>query len=224
MVERAYPAFMNHDVIANRCFPLMYDMYPQWQVLAVDDDRPVGFFNSVPLPFAGTDDELPDEGWDWAIDLATRHPVADPRVACGIQVVVDPNLHGRGYSRALLAQMKATARTMGCDRLYVPLRPTRKAEYPTESMAVFAGRTLDDGRPFDPWQRVHASAGATILHPCERAMVIEGSVSDWQRWTGLTFSVDGEVLVPGALAPVVVDLAADRITYVEPNLWLRHDI
>jgi len=222
MVERAYPAFMNHDATANRCFPLMYRMYPEWQQLALDGDRPVGFFNSAPLPFTGSDADLPQEGWDWAIDLATRRTVVDPTLACGIQIVIDPELHGRGYARSLVAQMKANAAAMGCTRLYVPIRPTRKSEFPHESMADYARRIRDDGQPFDPWLRVHVSLGAHVLHPCERAMVIEGSIDEWKQWSGVSLSGDGRHIVTGALGPVTVD--GDRVTYVEPNLWLRHDL
>lgn len=221
MVRRAYPEFMNHDATAGRCFPLMYDMYPRWQQLALDGDRPVGFFNSVPLPFDGVDADLPPEGWDWAIDLATRSTVVEPKVACAIQIVVDPALHGHGYARHLVSQMKANAAALGCDRLYVPIRPTRKSEFPLEPMEEYARRTRADGQPFDPWLRVHKSLGARLLHPCPRAMVIEGSREQWRRWSGASLESDGEHIVAGALAPVTV--RGDRVTYIEPNLWLRHE-
>jgi GNAT superfamily N-acetyltransferase len=224
MVERAYPEFMNHDPVANRGFPLMYEMYPQWQQLAVDGDRPIGFLNSVPLPWNGAESELPQEGWDWAMELATRSPVTAAKVACGIQIVIDPDLHGRGYARRLVSQMRRLAAANGCERLIVPIRPTRKPDYPHESMADYARRTRPDGQPFDPWQRVHVSLGAYVVGPCDRAMVIVGTVAEWESWTGRRFHTSGEAIVPGALAPVSVDLALDRITYVEPNLWLRHDV
>lgn len=224
MVERAYPEFMHHDPVANRGFPLMYEMYPQWQQLAVDGDRPVGFINSVPLPWNGADADLPQEGWDWAMDLATSTHVPDPKVACGIQIVIDPDLHGHGYARRLVSQMCRVAAAKGCERLVVPIRPPHKSDYPHESMAEYAGRTRPDGLPHDPWQRVHVSLGAHVVGPCERAMVITGTVAEWESWTGVEFTTSGEVVVAGALAPVSVDIEADRISYVEPNLWLRHDV
>jgi GNAT superfamily N-acetyltransferase len=223
MVERAYPEFMNHDPVANRGFPLMYEMYPSWQRLGMDGSQVVGFLNSVPLPFLG-DDDLPEEGWDWAMEAATRRLVTESTVACGIQIVIDPDLHGQGYARAMVSHMKETAAAHGCDRLYVPIRPTRKSEYPTESMREYAQRVTEGGEPFDPWQQVHVSLGAKVIGPCDLAMVISGTVAEWEEWTGLGFDSDGEVTVPGALAPVTVDIEADLITYVEPNLWLRHDL
>ena len=41
---------------------------------------------------------------------------------------------------------------------------------------------------------------------------------------GRTLDGDGPVLVEGALVPVRVDRDADRVTYVEPNVWVHHDL
>ena len=51
-------------------------------------------------------------------------------------------------------------------------------------------------------------------------MVIEAPVSEWEAWTGVPLPADGDHVVPGMLAPLVV---ADGIgRHVEPNVWLRH--
>ena len=124
----------------------------------------------------------------------------------------------------MVKQMKANAANMGCRRLVVPIRPTAKPGFPQMPMTDYAAKRRPDGSAFDPWQRVHESLGATVVGPCERAMVIEGTTAQWEEWAGMAFDVDGEVIVPGALAPVTVDLEADLVTYVEPNLWMRHAI
>ena len=91
----------------------MYDLYPEWQQIAIVDGNAIAFFNSVPLPYDGTDEDLPDTGWDWAIDLATRERVEGSSTACAIQIVIDADFHGRGYSRMMVSQMKANAAAMG---------------------------------------------------------------------------------------------------------------
>ena len=53
-------------------------------------------------------------------------------------------------------------------------------------------------------------------------MGIEGSVDDWEAWTGLVFPEDGDYIVPGALVPV--RFAGGRGVYVEPNVWMRHRV
>ena len=55
-------------------------------------------------------------------------------------------------------------------------------------------------------------------------MDIRGSIAEWVEWTGLEFPGSGRYVVPGALVPVVVDLDADLGVYVEPNVWVTHDL
>jgi len=67
---------------------------------------------------------------------------------------------------------------------------------------------------------VHAKLGAELVEVCPASMRIQGSVEEWEDWTGLVFPDDGDYLVPGALVPVRVEDA--RGVYVEPNVWMRH--
>ena len=55
-------------------------------------------------------------------------------------------------------------------------------------------------------------------------MTIVGSLAEWRAWTGLPFDQDGDVEVPQALVPVHCSLAHDYAVYVEPNVWVRHDL
>jgi hypothetical protein len=51
-----------------------------------------------------------------------------------------------------------------------------------------------------------------------------GSLAGWRRWTGLAFERSGDVVVPEALAPVHRDPRHDHAVYVEPNVWVWHDL
>lgn len=108
--------------------------------------------------------------------------------------------------------------------LAAPLRPTFKDRYPLVPMAEYATWTRPDGTAFDPWLRTHERLGARLLHPCEESMVVEGTVQEWRRWSGLDLPGSGRHIVPGALAPVDVDLDADHGRYVEPDLWAWHPL
>jgi hypothetical protein len=55
-------------------------------------------------------------------------------------------------------------------------------------------------------------------------MCVAASLEEWRAWTGLPFDSEGEVEVPGALAPVRCDLAHGYGVYVEPNVWMRHTL
>jgi hypothetical protein len=53
-------------------------------------------------------------------------------------------------------------------------------------------------------------------------MVIEGTVSQWERWTGTAFPATGEYEVRDALNLVRIDRELDLGVYVEENLWVQH--
>ena len=55
-------------------------------------------------------------------------------------------------------------------------------------------------------------------------MVISGTVAEWEEWTGMAFPESGDYVVPSALVPVQIDRERDEGRYIEPNVWMRHDV
>jgi hypothetical protein len=53
-------------------------------------------------------------------------------------------------------------------------------------------------------------------------MVIEGTVAEWESWTGMVFPVTRDYVVPDALNLVRIDREGDRGVYVEQNLRVQH--
>jgi len=72
--------------------------------------------------------------------------------------------------------------------------------------------------------RTHVRAGASFAVPALASQRVDGTIAEWETWTGLTFPDSGDYVVEGALIPVSIDRAADRGTIVEPNYWMRHPI
>jgi hypothetical protein len=91
-------------------------------------------------------------------------------------------------------------------------------------MAGYITSTRPDGLPVDAWLRVHVRAGATIIGVAPASMTMAGSLAEWRQWTGLPFDTTDRVVVPGALTPVICDVEHDYAVYVEPNVWVRHDL
>lgn len=91
-------------------------------------------------------------------------------------------------------------------------------------MQTYALRTRADALPVDPWLRVHVRAGGTIEAIAQRSMLVVGTLAEWRTWTGLPFDTAGPVHVPHALASVHCDTERGIAVYVEPNVWVRHDI
>ena len=85
-------------------------------------------------------------------------------------------------------------------------------------------KVASDGFPFDPWMRVHARLGAEIIKACKYSMRIEGSVTDWEKWTDMRLPENGEYVIPGALVPIRINIGLNCGEYIEPNVWMLHDL
>ena len=123
--------------------------------------------------------------------------------------------------RTPLQEYSQIARLSGPDR---PVRPSLKSQYPLIPMEQYARWGNEEGLASDPWMRVHSRLGARIAKTCEHSMVIRGTAADWQQWTGLRFAESGDYVVPDALCPVEMDRDTDCGQYLEPNVWMIHDL
>jgi hypothetical protein len=124
----------------------------------------------------------------------------------------------------MIEAMREVALEAGFDDVIACVRPTEKARYPLLPIETYAAWRRDDGLPFDPWLRVHARAGARIVRASPRSMTIAGSIAEWEEWTGMRFPASGQYVVEGALAPVEIDVEADRGVYLDPNVWMVHGL
>ena len=222
-----YPPYMQHDTVSNWAWEALYE--PQlaaYQTIAIDEAGDVvALGNAVPFLWAdGT--ELPDEGWDAVLGggVSDMRAGRKANALSALSIVVAPSQRGSDLAERMLGAMKAAARANGLDALVAPVRPTRKAQYPLHSFAQYCGWQLPDGAPFDPWVRKHWRLGARIVKVAPRSMVIPGTLAQWQEWTGLRFPQSGEYAFDGGLAPLSVDVERDQAVYVEPNLWMQHQL
>jgi hypothetical protein len=104
------------------------------------------------------------------------------------------------------------------------VRPTWKSRYPLAPIERYASWTRADGQPFDPWIRLHMRAGGRMVRPEPASMRISGTVAEWEGWTGMAFPESGDHIVPGAAAVVRIDREADEGVYLDPNVWIIHDL
>jgi hypothetical protein len=124
----------------------------------------------------------------------------------------------------MVQAMRAIGQSKGFRYLVAPVRPNQKSQYPLISIDDYIQWTDAEGLPFDAWLRVHARAGARIIRPCHQAMIIPGTRVEWEEWTHLKFPQSGTYYIPGALNPMEMDTARDEGIYVEPNVWMVHEI
>jgi len=230
--RQAWPAFMQHDPIADLYFTdHNLDACLDTAFAIVERDRPetaVGRAFAVPFSFGTMPHrmELPDTGWDGVIRWAYHDRALGrcPNALSALEITLLPTHRGRGASRTVLDAMRAQARALGLEHMFAPVRPTEKHLEPCTPIRDYVSRRRDDGLPADPWLRVHIKAGGEIVKIAPTSMVIPGSIADWVNWTAMAFPVSGPVVVPGALVPVHVSVEQDHAVYVEPNVWIRHVI
>jgi hypothetical protein len=220
----AWPEFMLQDPVSKN-WPELYQRFPAFQFALADPNGDiVAVGDSIPLAWEGDPAELPDTGWDWALEQGIRdHSAGKPwRTLCALQIVVAESHRGRGMSAEAIRTMKRIGEEHGLPALIAPVRPSLKSRYPLIPMERYIEWRDDEGLPFDPWMRAHARLGGATVKVCPRSMRITGSVSDWEKWTGMRLPESGRHIVPGALVPIEIDRAEDTGVYVEPNVWMYH--
>jgi hypothetical protein len=124
----------------------------------------------------------------------------------------------------MIEAMRAIGHTKGFKQLIAPVRPSQKSIYPLADIDRYVDWKRNDGSIFDAWLRVHSRLGARIVKVCHESMTISGTPDEWTSWTQLQFPETGNYVIPGAMNPISMDLEARLGTYVEPNVWMVHDI
>ena len=221
-LEDPWPEFIHHDDVVVERWPLLHEQLPDFQLILYDPDTDtvLGRGCTIPVSWDGRNETLSGGVVDVLVQAFADRARAN--VLCALVAVVDPRQQGRGLSGHIIGGMARAAGRAGLECLIAPVRPTRKERYPLVPLEDYARWTRDDGLPFDPWIRLHTRLGAEILALAPRSLDISGSVEEWESWTDMHFPQDGDYVVPGALVPVRFEDGVGR--YVEPNVWMRHEV
>jgi len=213
--------FMYHDAVANRLWDRQYEEFPDLQLYLLDeDDKLLAESNAVVIPFGAG--ELPDDGWDAALERAFSGEPA--RAVSAIAITIGVDQRGRGLSKVMLGGMREAVAARGLSDLVAPVRPSLKHRYPLAPIERYVEWRREDGTLLDPWLRVHENAGAKLVRVAHKSMRISGTVADWESWTKMSFPESGTYVVPSALVPVEIDRERDEGVYVEPNVWMHHRV
>jgi hypothetical protein len=226
--DEPWPEFMRHDAVSNSLWNKLYDVFPDFQFGLVErsSGRMAAMANSIPLAWHGDPSSLPNDGWDWAMTqgFADEREGRHARTLSALCISITHDFRGRGLSSLVVDAMRRRATESGMDRLVAPVRPNLKERFPLIPIDEYITWRREDGTLYDAWMRVHAQLGAILIGPCHHSMRITGSVQEWTDWTGLSFPGSGQYIVPEALVPVTIDRDADEVLYVEPNVWMVHDL
>ncbi|MBE0409255.1 MAG: GNAT family N-acetyltransferase [Anaerolineales bacterium] len=223
----AWPEFMLHDPISNQHWGKLDTHFKDFQfVLCDQDDKVVAVGNSIPVTWEASLDDLPERGWDALLEKGVRDQELGqaPNLLCALSAVVAEQHRAKRLSIMVIEGMRDIASWSGFDWLVAPVRPSLKSTYPLTPMERYIKWLREDGKPFDPWIRVHWGLGAVLVKVAPQSMTISGSIAEWEEWTGVQLPESGVYIVPGALEPVHIDCEAGIGKYMEPNVWMKHEI
>jgi GNAT superfamily N-acetyltransferase len=226
--EASWPEFMMHDSVANENWHELFDRFSEYQFALMDTetDRMAAMGNSLPFYWDEDISALPEAGWDWVFlkAIEDHQNGVTPNIQSAIQIAIHPDYQSQGLSSRMIQAMRAIGQSKDFHYLVAPVRPNQKSKYPLISIDDYIQWTNDEGLPFDAWLRVHARLGAKIIKPCHEAMTIRGTRAEWEAWTGLKFPQTDEYIIPGALNMMEMNIEKDEGVYVEPNVWMVHQI
>ena len=224
--QRIWAPFMFEDVYAGPRWRYLRDPYDDCQQYLLNEaGEPIAVAQTIPYVWDGTMAGLP-VGWADSLVRAVDDYEAGrtPNTLVALEISIQPEYTGQGVSYTMIRAVRALAETRGYQAVIVAVRPSLKDRYPITPMERYARWTRADGAPFDPWLRAHWRSGGEILKVAHPSMVVEGSVDDWETWTGMQFPESGDYVVPKTLAPVQIDREMNVGRYVEPNVWVHHPI
>lgn len=224
--REGWPEFMRKDEKADLYWDLLMTVFSDFQILLCDDNENVlAVGNSIPIFWDGTIEGLPS-GWEGAFEKGAigYEKRIKPNALSALAIVVDPKFLGKGLSSIVIKAVKDTAKKNGLNNFIVPLRPSLKSRYPLIPIEKYIEWKNEDGLPFDPWLRTHFKVGGKVLVIASQSMIIKGTIPEWEQWAKMRFPESGNYIVPCALTPVVMDCENNVGVYVEPNVWLKHDL
>ncbi len=205
-------------------WPELFTAWPDYQLIVMEGLQTLAVAHTIPISWNGTPEDLPDSLAAILARAADDTKLGRaPTALSSLAVLVAPKHRGKGVSAILLRAMETLASSTGLRALVAPVRPTMKERYPLAPMERYVRWTREDGGPFDPWMRTHWRLGATVVRVIPRAMVIAGTIEEWEDWTSMRFPESGDYVVPGALQPVRIDRDRNEGRYEDPNVWMRHE-
>ncbi len=231
ILYKYWPLFMQNssadDEYWDELFEPDFSQFQQFAILQQGEEQElIGTAHSVPFPWEGDSlEQLPDNAWDEVFrrGIAARGK-AVKKMLSALSVTISPEFRGKNLSALLIGSLKQAAIDAGMEGLVVPVRPTLKQNYPLQDFVQYCGWKNDNNEPFDPWIRTHWRLGAKIIRPAMHSMYINASLDKWQEWTGMKFPQSGQYIIPGGLVPLEVDIQQQMGYYIEPNLWMFHNL
>lgn len=217
-----WPRYFAGSQVLTRHWEDLYRLFPQFQFCLLDkDDNVACVANGIALYWDGQQASVPS-GWDAGVELAMRQHAqgVTPNTVLGLAGIVADHFQGQGLASALVQGFRALARQQGLEHFLGPVRPVGMSE--GVSVERWAQLRDDNNEPLDFWLRTHLRLGARELGVATHSQKIEGTLAQWQAWSGVRFDRPGAWTIDETLQAVQVDLQNNLAVYHDPSIWVGH--
>lgn len=223
-ITKAFPQIISESQVIKNNWTKLETYFPEYQHFLLSNKGDlIGFINTIPFHFQNALSKLPDNGWDWMFEKGINdyeHNI-EPNNLGGLQVIVRSKFKKQGYSKEILNFAKTHLHSSRFENLIIPIRPTRKHEFPQMTMASYLELKQQD-KIYDPWIRTHVKSGAEIIKICSKSMTMKGDLMFWESMLNRKIDKSGNYKLKGALELVSIDLENNTGQYVEPNIWIKY--
>lgn len=170
-----WPTFMLKNPVARTRYELATELFPGLHLLALEDDQVIARVHAVPIPWPGAD-ELPDRGWDWALEPAVDNPTGDRSAVSLIEARNRPAL-----TRPRAQRPPSSPRPVTPSTNWAPPTSSDPSDQPEKRWSHAHPRTSTA-----PGHATGARpTGGRIVKVAPLSMTIPGTLTQWREWTGL---------------------------------------
>lgn len=220
--EKAWPEFMlNWDC---KEWSQLFTTFEKYQILIINNkEELMAYGHTIPIYWDEDIRFIPDN-LKILMEMAVKNNQDGirPNLLLALAVVVSEDYKGKGLSYEVVNAMKIFASKNKIEDVIIPVRPTLKAKYPLISLDDYVGWENKDGKPFDPWLRVHKKLGGKVFKTAEISMIIRGKINEWEKWTNTVICGSGKYIFKDALNPVEIDIEKNEGIYTDPCVWVHY--
>ena len=199
--------------------------FPDYQFCLLNEkDEIAAVCNGIPLYWDGAKQNMPS-GWDEGIELAFNQVQKgiQPNTLLGLTGVVDSASRNKGISPLIVQAFRTLAKMHGLTRFLGPVRPIGMLAHNCQDFKQWAESVDEKDEPLDHWLRTHKRLGAKVMGLAPYSQLVEGTLDDWEEWTGHRFAQSGAFQLPDTLQPIQVNITQNKASYYDPSIWVMHD-
>lgn len=219
-----WPRYFEGSPFLSKYWKRLINEFPEYQFCLLDKENNIATVaNGIPFYWSGEKSTVPS-GWDEGVELAFQQKTQgiQPNTIIGLAGIVRSNYQGRNLSTQIVRGFRALAKMHKLDHFLGPVRPVGMFDHGIKDVHIWAKSRDKNNEPLDYWLRVHERLGAKNLGVAPQSQLVEGSLDDWEKWTGQRWNTSGEYYLEDTLQSIEVNVEKNYARYFDPSIWVSH--